>query len=418
MQLVGLEPTSGSQTFAMRTCRVWLCGVPGRSSSSQGRGCKAHNRPTRGEHPSTHDAWLQTLEPHADCCCCCGCMAQVEVKYAVPKDESLQTDDQAAGQQHARGDAAAQGKKIFVGGLAPAVDDKALREHFEEFGAVEDAVVMFDHDRRPRGFGFITFASEESVQAVFARGAMQVIHGKQIEIKPAVPRDMMPPSARGQHTMLYLDPRYGGARHGKGPQHVLNGLHHGLPRHLVPTVDPGQFNSMSALAMQAMAGGFGLQGPEGYGGKQPPGSYDLYGGGVHANGMNGSMNGGNGVFGPSARAALAYLQAQAQLSGMQQAQGGAASKLSGMGALGPSSNGLNLKALALASGLGAAFPPNGSLGAGGDSAAFPDQQQQQQQASVGSEYGAEAAPGVGLGNGDFRYHDASFVPAQTPGWSS
>jgi hypothetical protein len=72
-----------------------------------------------------------------------------------------------------------------------------LRQYFEQFGAVEDAVVMYDHDnKRPRGFGFITFAEDESVDKVFAHGAMQNIHDKQIEIKPAVPRDQMPPNAR------------------------------------------------------------------------------------------------------------------------------------------------------------------------------------------------------------------------------
>jgi hypothetical protein len=62
---------------------------------------------------------------------------------------------------------------------------------------VEDAVVMFDHEnRRPRGFGFITFSEEEAVEAVFGRGTIQTIHDKQIEIKRAVPRDSMPPSPR------------------------------------------------------------------------------------------------------------------------------------------------------------------------------------------------------------------------------
>mmetsp|Transcript_9409 Transcript_9409/g.16662 ORF Transcript_9409/g.16662 Transcript_9409/m.16662 type:complete len:305 (-) Transcript_9409:613-1527(-) len=52
---------------------------------------------------------------------------------------------------------------------------------------------MYDHDnKRPRGFGFITFAAEESVDKVFGRGAMQTVLDKQIEIKAAVPRDQMP----------------------------------------------------------------------------------------------------------------------------------------------------------------------------------------------------------------------------------
>lgn len=72
-----------------------------------------------------------------------------------------------------------------------------LRQYFEQFGAVEDAVVMYDHDnKRPRGFGFITFTEDGVVEKVFESGAMQNIHDKQIEIKPAVPRDQMAPQAR------------------------------------------------------------------------------------------------------------------------------------------------------------------------------------------------------------------------------
>lgn len=88
-------------------------------------------------------------------------------------------------------------KKIFVGGLAATVDEGIFRGYFEEFGTVEDAVVMYDHDnRRPRGFGFITFTEEDAVDKVFTQGAIQVIHEKQVEIKRAVPRDSMPPSPR------------------------------------------------------------------------------------------------------------------------------------------------------------------------------------------------------------------------------
>ena len=57
--------------------------------------------------------------------------------------------------------------QIFVGGLAPSVDELAFRQYFEQFGPVEDAVVMYDHDsKRPRGFGFVTFISEDAVEQV------------------------------------------------------------------------------------------------------------------------------------------------------------------------------------------------------------------------------------------------------------
>eukprot|EP00210_Caulerpa_lentillifera_P005635 g5388.t1 len=112
---------------------------------------------------------------------------EVEAKKAVPKEEHQSTKKQGTeggGSQHS--------KKIFVGGLAPTVDEKAFREYFEQYGLVKDAVVMYDHEnKRPRGFGFVTFQDDEAVSKVFANGVMQTLHDKKIEIKHAVPRDQM-----------------------------------------------------------------------------------------------------------------------------------------------------------------------------------------------------------------------------------
>lgn len=43
-----------------------------------------------------------------------------------------------------------------------------------QFGPVDDAVVMLDHEnRRPRGFGFVTFANEDTVDDVLNAGPLQ-----------------------------------------------------------------------------------------------------------------------------------------------------------------------------------------------------------------------------------------------------
>lgn len=59
---------------------------------------------------------------------------------------------------------------------------------------------------QPRGFGFVTFTDEESVEAVLVAGPLQALHEKQIEIKRAVPRDQMPAPraapARGVPTFM------------------------------------------------------------------------------------------------------------------------------------------------------------------------------------------------------------------------
>ncbi|GKA37864.1 cation/H+ exchanger, CPA1 family protein, partial [Tanacetum coccineum] len=58
-------------------------------------------------------------------------------------------------------------KKIFVGGLASTVTESDFKKYFDQFGGITDVVVMYDHNtKRPRGFGFITFDSEETMEQI------------------------------------------------------------------------------------------------------------------------------------------------------------------------------------------------------------------------------------------------------------
>jgi len=55
--------------------------------------------------------------------------------------------------------------KLFIGGLAWHTDEAALRTRFEEFGAVEEAVVVKDRDTgRSRGFGFVRYTQEQDAE--------------------------------------------------------------------------------------------------------------------------------------------------------------------------------------------------------------------------------------------------------------
>jgi len=51
--------------------------------------------------------------------------------------------------------------KLFIGGLAWHTDDQTLRSKFEEFGQVQEAIVVKDRDTgRSRGFGFVRFSQD------------------------------------------------------------------------------------------------------------------------------------------------------------------------------------------------------------------------------------------------------------------
>ncbi len=63
-----------------------------------------------------------------------------------------------------------------------------MREYFGSYGTVKDAIVMVDRNTgSSRGFGFVTFEREETVDRVIKDE--HEIKGKRIEIKRAEPRD-------------------------------------------------------------------------------------------------------------------------------------------------------------------------------------------------------------------------------------
>eukprot|EP00243_Klebsormidium_subtile_P002581 TRINITY_DN1522_c0_g1_i1.p1 TRINITY_DN1522_c0_g1~~TRINITY_DN1522_c0_g1_i1.p1 ORF type:complete len:425 (-),score=48.91 TRINITY_DN1522_c0_g1_i1:711-1985(-) len=113
---------------------------------------------------------------------------QVEAKKAVPRDEQPgHPRTSGVGQQF-------RTKKIFVGGLASTVTEEDFRSYFENFGTITDVVVMYDHQtQRPRGFGFISFDQESSVDTVMEK-SFHELNGKTVEVKRAIPKELSGPS--------------------------------------------------------------------------------------------------------------------------------------------------------------------------------------------------------------------------------
>jgi len=90
------------------------------------------------------------------------------------------------------------GNKLFVGGLAWATDDHGLRTAFEQFGTVTDAKVITDRETgRSRGFGFVTFGSDdEAANAIQAMDGTD-LDGRAIRVNEAQERSRGPRGGGG-----------------------------------------------------------------------------------------------------------------------------------------------------------------------------------------------------------------------------
>ena len=79
--------------------------------------------------------------------------------------------------------------KIFVGSLPWSINSDSLKELFSQYGEITEAVVITDRETgRSKGFGFVTFASEESAQKALDMGGKEV-EGRSIIVNMAKPRE-------------------------------------------------------------------------------------------------------------------------------------------------------------------------------------------------------------------------------------
>jgi len=101
--------------------------------------------------------------------------------------------------------------KVFLGGLPSNVTETDLRGFFGRYGKVMEVVIMYDQEKKKsRGFGFLSFEDEASVERVVTEHYLN-LNGKQVEVKKAEPRE-------GQQNKAPHDNQLWGGPH--GPQQV------------------------------------------------------------------------------------------------------------------------------------------------------------------------------------------------------
>ncbi|XP_037796238.1 heterogeneous nuclear ribonucleoprotein 27C-like isoform X4 [Penaeus monodon] len=181
--------------------------------------------------------------------------------------------------------------KVFLGGLPSNLTETDLRNFFSRYGAVMEVVIMFDQEKKKsRGFGFLSFETEEAVDRAVAEHFVN-INGKQVEIKKAEPRDASKAQEESGQWGTPPDNQWGMP---VGPPGIP-GLNNGMgPGNMGPPLGPplGPHNSQMGghMGTQGMVQGPYHQGwgtppqqqgypPQGYGAPQGPQGYQGWGAG-------------------------------------------------------------------------------------------------------------------------------------------
>ncbi len=98
---------------------------------------------------------------------------KIDPKHATPKSKSK----------------ANKTKKIFVGGVSQETSAEEVKAYFQQFGKVEEAVMLMDQQtKRHRGFGFVTFENEDVVDRV-CEIHFHTVKNKKVECKKAQPKE-------------------------------------------------------------------------------------------------------------------------------------------------------------------------------------------------------------------------------------
>ncbi|OJA21386.1 hypothetical protein AZE42_09777 [Rhizopogon vesiculosus] len=76
--------------------------------------------------------------------------------------------------------------KVHVGNLSWNTTDETLKDAFRDFGEVTDAIVMSDRETgRSRGFGFVTFSSDDQANAAVSGMNEQELDGRRLRVNLA-----------------------------------------------------------------------------------------------------------------------------------------------------------------------------------------------------------------------------------------
>jgi len=82
------------------------------------------------------------------------------------------------------------GSKVYVGNLPYSFGQEELKEAFSSFGEITEATVVADkYSGRSKGFGFVTFADDESAKKAIEEMNGKEFGGRELKVNEAKPRE-------------------------------------------------------------------------------------------------------------------------------------------------------------------------------------------------------------------------------------
>uniref|UniRef100_A0A3P8S628 Protein boule-like n=1 Tax=Amphiprion percula TaxID=161767 RepID=A0A3P8S628_AMPPE len=85
--------------------------------------------------------------------------------------------------------------RIFVGGIDYSVNDSDLRYVFSQHGAVQEVKIVTDRSGMSKGYGFVTFETQEDVLKILSNASRICCKDKKLLIGQAVRKHPVPPAS-------------------------------------------------------------------------------------------------------------------------------------------------------------------------------------------------------------------------------
>jgi hypothetical protein len=97
--------------------------------------------------------------------------------------------------------------RVFVGGITADTTEEELKEFFSSFGAVTQSKIVSDRARVSKGYGFITFETQDDARNILDNESENIVFkGRKLNIGPAIRKQL--PSPNDQKGFASIQPPY------------------------------------------------------------------------------------------------------------------------------------------------------------------------------------------------------------------